>query len=222
MSEKTRNYLRIYANLNKENYSESEKESLVKTLIFIGETIFQQSDLRMDINGSGYGISKGDPLVKQATFWKKINQKGYKNLLGISASDKDETYQSQFNLWTPKDDFWCLDIEFFWQNANDFDHEKAQKIIETWLPITRIDYAYGYRADKKLTWNEWITKKSFWSSTSYIPKDEEVWQEKISEIPNGSIKKIYDFNVLNTAQMANVSLDNKQVSPLSENLTIVM
>ncbi|GET45544.1 hypothetical protein [Capnocytophaga felis] len=212
MNKKTQNYLRIYANINKEDYTETEKEALVKTLITIGEDIFEQTDLRMDINGSGYGISKGDPLVKQTTFWKKIDKKGYKNLFGISASHKDDySYRSQFNLWIQSYNFSRLDIEFFWKANDSFDHEKAKKIIEAYLPIARIDYAYGYLADKNLTWGEWITKESFWSSTSYIPKEEEIWEEQIGEIPNGKMKKMYAFNVLNQKQIENIQKEYKKL-----------
>ncbi|MFK8270550.1 hypothetical protein [Capnocytophaga stomatis] len=218
---KKQNYLRIYANIGKENYSENEKETLVKTLIAIGEEIFTQTDLRMDINGSGYGISKGDPLVKQQTFWKKIDKKGYKNLFGISTSHKDYyNYRSQFNLWMQSHNFFRLDIEFFWQANDNFDYEKAQKIIKTYLPIVRIDYAYGYLADKNLTWDEWITKESFWSSTSYIPKEEEIWQGQIGEILNGKIKKIYAFNVFNKAQSEKTSHENLNRIPLNDEIEI--
>ncbi|MFK8275682.1 hypothetical protein ACI76Y_08385 [Capnocytophaga cynodegmi] len=218
---KNQNYLRIYANIGKENYSENEKETLVKTLITIGEEIFSQTDLRMDIHGSGYGISKGDPLVKQQTFWKKIDKKGYKNLFGIGASHKDYySYRSQFNLWMQSHNFFRLDIEFFWQANDNFDYEKAQKIIEIYLPIVRIDYAYGYLADKNLSWDEWITKESFWSSTSYIPKEEEIWQGQIGEILNGKIKKIYAFNVFNKTQSKKTSHENLKRIPLNDEIEI--
>ena len=48
---KNRNFLRIYANLGKETYTEAEKELLVKTFIAIGEEIFGEKSLRFDIVG---------------------------------------------------------------------------------------------------------------------------------------------------------------------------
>ncbi len=219
---KNRNYLRIYANLGKETYTEAEKELLVKSFVAIGEEIFGEKHLRFDINGSGYGISKGDPLVMAKTFWSKIDKKGYKNFEGMSAHSKDEKFESQFSLILKLQNFSRFEAEFFWNGNTTYDNEKALQVVIFFQEMIVINYCYGYLADKNLTWNEWVVKKSFFSTSSYIPKTEKIWAGQIGDIPQGQIKKLYDFNVFNSKQIEKLDPTIAPTSkiPLSNGLEV--
>ncbi len=220
---KNRNYLRIYANLGKETYTEAEKELLVKSFVAIGEEIFGEKHLRFDINGAGYGISKGDPLVMAKTFWSKIDKKGYKNFEGMSAKNKDywqknEVFQSEFSLLLQSHNFFRFDADFFWKAEGKYDNETALKIVQHLENVININYAYGYLADECLTLSEWITERL----RTYFPKNEEIWAGQIGDIPQGQIKKLYDFNVFNTKQIEKLDPTTAPTSkiPLSNGLEV--
>ncbi|MDO4228898.1 MAG: hypothetical protein Q4C98_03725 [Capnocytophaga sp.] len=206
MSKSKYNYLRIYANMGKKSYDDSEKATLVKSLVEIAERFCTPNELRYDITGAGYGISKGSPYCMAKTFWDKLNKKGYQNMEGISIVHQDEmSFRLYCMLILNESDDSRLDMDIFWENQGSYDSENALKIAHELHNILKINYAYGYIGDKNLRSSEWVNKQTWFSSTSYIPKEIKAWEEKISDIPKGAYRPLFDFNILNINQIEKIT-----------------
>ncbi|MDR1285063.1 MAG: hypothetical protein LBJ88_02555 [Campylobacteraceae bacterium] len=80
--------------------------------------------------------------------------------------------------------------------------EDVINIINRYLKIMDIDYGYVFYLKEKQNWIiENNLKTSLFSVTSTIPKGYYEEREKLLEINNGFIPKIYKYNILNNAQI---------------------
>lgn len=212
-TKKKYNYLRIYANLGKKSYETTEKEILVRALVGIAENFYPLGDLRFDIAGAGYGISKSSPYCLAKTFWEKFNKKGYEKMEGITIVHQDDmSLRLHCLLISLEENHSRLDIDIFWENNGNYDHENALKIALKLCNILKINYAYGYICDEKLRSGEWVNKETWFSSTSYIPKEIQLWEEQIMNITKGAYRQLFDFNILNFKQIENISEPNTHFS----------
>jgi hypothetical protein len=219
MKKYEKNYLRIYANIGKAEYSEEEKKVMTELLIGIANNIFSHNELKYDISGSGYGISKGDAFVGQKTLKNKIDKKGYKNLFGFTVHSNDRNYKSGFSIYSSHLVVNRIDMYFSWPHK-DLIIDKAIEIIKMISEKLRIDYAYSYPDDKTLSEiGEERISYGFFSISSKIPKQEIEWNSKLSEISTGTIKKLYPFNVFNKKQQEGLSEihPEKQIDLSNEN-----
>jgi hypothetical protein len=197
-----KNYLRIFANINKAEYSEDEKKLLTELLISITKINFNCNKLKYDIEGSGYGISKGDGLIYEKSLNNKLNEKGYKNLSGFKVYSYDDSYKSAFSIFSNVNVLNRLDMYFSWP-YNDLESlEKTIEIIKSVSQKLKIDYAYAYPDDKTL-FEEGEGRINYIGRSSMlsIPEQELKWEDKFSEITTGTIKKLYPLNVFNKKQI---------------------
>lgn len=195
--------------MGKKSYDESEKASLTKSLVELAESYCPPSDLRFDIAGAGYGISKSSPYCMAKTFWDKFSKKGYKNMEGITIVHQDDmSFRLYCYLLLQQWNGFRLDIDIFWENNGIYDSENALKIVQKLSKTLDINYAYGYICDKNLRSGEWVNKETWFSSTSIIPKEIEAWEEQIKDIPNGAHRPLFDFNMLNIKQIEKLTEPN--------------
>jgi hypothetical protein len=206
MKKYEKNYLRIYANIGKAEYSEEEKKVMTELLIGIANNIFSHNELKYDISGSGYGISKGDGLIGEKSLKNKIDKKGYMNLFGLKVCSGDRSYKSGFFILPSAIDLKIMDIYFSWTYTNEESLQKANEIIKLISQKLKIAYAYAYSDDKTLLENgEGRITYGIFSIKVIIPEQERKWESKLHEIPSGTIKKLYPFNVFNKKQLEGLS-----------------
>jgi hypothetical protein len=80
--------------------------------------------------------------------------------------------------------------------------EDAINIVNRYLNIMDMDYGYVFYLKEKQNWIiENNLKTSLFSVTSTFPKSYHEEREKLLEINNGFIPKIYKYNILNNAQI---------------------
>ena len=208
--------------MGKTNYSDLEKEKLIHSLVKISETIFACTNLRFDINGSGYGISKASAMATRKTFDDKLQSKGYTKLEGISLMEKDSIYAATFDLWMKEFHGPRIEFSFNWDYQSDIQLAKAALVIHELLNIITINYAYAYPANQTLANSaEWTITDEDGCLLSFMSEEEEEWDNKIIEIPTGAYKKIYPFNVFNTEQMKHVNAESWGVKlSIAENITL--
>lgn len=206
-----KNYLRIYGNIKRTDYNDTDRKELVELVIGIANTL-GYIKLNYDISGQGYGISKGGPFLGEKAFNNRLDKKGYRQLEGISIFSKDHVYKSGFNLFLLPQHVNRLDMYFSWSSVGDEQLEKAIVILKKVAEQVKIDYAYAYPADKSL-WEdgEGKFKEHFLGGSSLtFPKEEQQWNQQMGLITDGTIKKLYPLNVFNKRQQEQLT----DVSPL--------
>lgn len=215
-----KNYLRVFLNIGKKEYSEEEKRNATELLIDIANNLCKDSKLKYDISGSGYGISKGDGFIGEKALKNKIDKKGYKNLYGFVVHSNDHSYKSGFFIYSNEYVLNRMDMYFSWPYEDSNSIDKTIEIIKVISKKLKIDYAYAYPDDKTLgEIGEYrITYYNF-STISRVPEQEHIWQDKLLEIPTGTIKKLYPFNLFNKNQIEGLSniVPQKQIKLHDEN-----
>ncbi|RYJ39081.1 hypothetical protein NU08_1919 [Flavobacterium anhuiense] len=197
-----KNYLRVFLNIGKKEYSEEEKKNATELLISIANTLCKDSKLKYHISGSGYGISKGDGFIGEKALKNKIDKKGYKNLFGFIVHSSDHRYKSGFSIFSNENVVNRMDMYFSWPYEESKSLERAIEIIILISKYLKIDYAYGYSDDKTLFENgEGRIKSYIFSSVLKVPEQERIWEDKLLQIPKGTIKKLYPINVFNKKQI---------------------
>lgn len=199
--------MRFYADIGTKEYNEKQKETLVKTLIEISKNLYPSSQFVFDIAGSGYGISKGTALSSLKTFYKRIEQKGFSRMKGMSVFHcVDNDYRPVCNIaFINRDNTPYISIDFFWEYSKSYDCEKALYIVNNLINIIHINYVYGFVCKENLMSQEGITRKGLFGSVAYIPNEIQAWDKQIVDIPNGVYRKLFDFNVFNTKQIENIA-----------------
>ncbi|MCV2485306.1 hypothetical protein OD917_10250 [Flavobacterium sp. SH_e] len=215
-----KNYLRIYIDIGKSEYSEDEKKSATELLIDIANNLCNDSKLKYDISGSGYGISKGDGFIGERSLKNKIESKGFKNLFGFTVHSNDHTYKSGFSIFSNEHVINRIDMYFSWPYEDFKSLDKAIQIIKMVSDKLKIDYAYAYSDDKTLFENgEGRIKTYIFSSILKVPEQERIWEDKLLEILKGTIKKLYPINVFNKRQIEGLGniQPEKQIEVSDEN-----
>ncbi|MHC0440340.1 hypothetical protein [Flavobacterium sp. 3-210] len=215
-----KNYLRVFLNIGKKEYSEEEKKNATELLISIANNLCKYSKLKYDISGSGYGISKGDGFIGEKSLKNKIERKGFKNLFGFTVHSNDHKYKSGFSIFSNEYVVNRIDMYFSWPYEDSKSLDKAVQIIKMVSEKLKIDYAYAYSDDKTLFENGEVRIKTYiFSSILKVPEQERIWEDKLLEILRGTIKKLYPINVFNKKQIE--GLDNinseKQIELSDEN-----
>ncbi|WP_338398728.1 hypothetical protein [Persicobacter psychrovividus] len=198
----TKNYLRIYANIDKVEYSDQEKSELINALKSIADEFYQKPKLAFDIRGSGYGISKGDETLGIKAFTNRLSQKGLSNLDGVSVQIKDKNYYSSFSIMTNEyQTLKRVDIEFNWQHEGEESLSFFNNILRSIVDVVSIEYAYCYPDNETLSESgEWRVKTTPLSITSYQTDSEKLWNSSMEQIKDGKIKKLYPINIFNERQ----------------------
>ncbi|MEO9532920.1 MAG: hypothetical protein ABJG68_15315 [Crocinitomicaceae bacterium] len=210
-SPKTCNYLKLYLNIGKDEYSEKEKEQLVNSFIPTLEEIFPSINLKYDIGGHGYGISKGDGYFGIKALRSKFEKKGYDNMYSVTCSALENKIQAGM-LFLParKSNFISFHI------VAPFEQCVNEKLIETVLrnynQICSVDYGYGYEVGKGFVGSvENYEKKGLFSTSLSVNPDQFEFENKLESALAGKIKKIYELNVFNKQQselLYSTGLDN--------------
>ena len=201
-----KNYLRIYANMGKGQYSEKDKEKISNRFIKIANDLNGFSKFKYDISGPGYGISKGSPYLGEKAFVGRIKNKGYSKLTGINIMSKENSYNSRFILMKWPNDMNWLDVCFSWPHLDDENLDVSIKILENFSEIIQINYAYAYPTHSDLyDLGERIMSKNIFSFSTKTSKPENLWKENIKNIKLGFIKKLYPVNVFNKSQRENLN-----------------
>ncbi len=201
-----KNYLRVYANIGRAEYSERDKRKLSEHFISLAKELYDSPILKYDITGPGYGISKGSPLLGQRAFDNRIKSKGYSKLDGLTIRAEAHAYSSMFLLLNNAHDPDRLEAYFSWPHAQDKALGQAVKIIRSLSKVMQIEYAYAYPTDNSLNdIGEWKNKKGIFSISLSMPESERIWDRHIREIKTGTIKKVYPINCFNWVQVSQVN-----------------
>ena len=196
-----KNYLRVYANLNRTQYSESEKESLVDVYLKITKNLYSSGKLKYDIFGTGFGISKGGPLLGEKAFNNKLSKKGCANLFGLYIFEEVKKFSSGFTLLTNRDSGNCIDSYFSWSYEEDKEAKKVEEILSQISKYITVQYGYSYSTDKTLIEAfESKTRKIFFFDSISINKNHRLWTNNVHTIEEGKIKELYQINLLNLDQ----------------------
>lgn len=218
-----KNYLRIYGNIGEAEYSEERKKELVELLVNIANELNDYPKLNFDINGIGYGISKGSPFLGERAFRDKIQDKGYSKLIGATIRSEKGEYNSCFNIITWSNDVNWLNLDFSWNYFDDINLNKSIMLLKRASKIIKIDYAYAYSSDSSLSDSgEWRVSKRLFTVSSKMPKKEILWNKNIGKIKSGLIKKLYPINLFNEEQKKNlvgVVLPEEEIK-LNDNITL--
>ena len=196
-----KNYLRVYANLNRIEYSEFEKEVLVDLYRNITNQLYHSAKLKYDIFGSGFGISKGGPLLGEKGFNTRLSKKGYGNLFGTYFYEEVKNFSSGFTLLTNRDSGNCVDSFFSWSYEEDKEVKKVEEIVSQISKYMDVQYGYAYSTDKRLIEAfESKTKNIFSVDSISINKSHRLWTNNLHKIEKGKIKELYQINLLSKVQ----------------------
>lgn len=198
----TKHYLRIYCNIGKSEYSETEKEQITNCFMQLPMLLFETINLKFDISGIGYGISKGGPLIGEKALRRKFEKKGFSKMDGFVAQSKQENYNSGFTTMIYQESNRYLDCYFSWPFSIPDPYIFVEQIVIQLLKVVKINYGYCYPTDDNhFDLGEGIIKNGLFSTTLSQPESEIKWSKNIYEITMGMIKKLYPINILNTTQI---------------------
>lgn len=197
----TKHLLRIYGNLGQSEYSSDEKMHISECFIATAKELLSTSDLKYNILGSGYGLSKGSPSFGEKAYRNKIAKKGFEAMWGMWVESRQLKYESNFILMTGQGSLSRFEGDFSWALETDPKGDLAIEILHRISKVCAIDYAYSYPASNHIILGEVHVKSGFLVSTAYKPKTEELWDENIGAISVGGIKELYPINFFNPAQL---------------------
>lgn len=197
----TKHYLRVYCNIGKSEYSETEKKNLVSSLLVIPNLLFEEPKLEFDIHGPGYEISKGSSIGKKALM-NRFEKKGYSKMYAFDVISEEQKFNSGILFMPNSTTLGFLDCHFSWPYSISNPQKFLIELINELSKFAHIEYGYCYPADDRLSdAGEGVVKAGLFSTTVSNPDSEILWRDKIEQIPTGIIKKLYPLNLLNSKQI---------------------
>lgn len=200
----TKNFLRVYANAGKVNYSSAEKQSITECLISLATSCLGKTKPKFDISGSGYGFSKGSSRIGEKSFRNRLKKKGFESMWGMTVGSDEANYDSSFILMSPAHPIQYMECSFYWSIGTEQNMDYCLDILKRISEIAEINYAYAYPAKENLMLGECYIKNGiFYSEIKRLPAVLK-WNKNWAESLDGKIRKLFPMNCFNAKQLENL------------------
>jgi hypothetical protein len=219
-----KDFTRVYANLDKANYSIQEKEQIFESFIQFSKQLFKDQKLTFDPDGKKLSLSKGSPSIGEKALRNRIDKFGIEDLTGLTIyTKKDYRFGAHISILQQigeRPDYIDLTIAKPLLDKKDYNHRLD--LFSSINKFVKIEYGYSYKALNYISLiGEGQYRRPFLYPIIQGPND--YWDDKIQFIKNGQIKRIYQFNCLNSIQLEqNKKLFHKFINIPDTDLTIAI
>lgn len=186
---------------------------VIKNVISLSIDSFFRNDIfnRIELN---YGIKRYKELT---VFLDEIDGgKGNLEIVDLIISSNKSSnkilYSNRLLNQVQKEDSGVIELDIC-SEFNDINKDIVYPFIEELVDVFPIDYGYVLPFENGMdVRSERIVKRSFWSSSVSVTKEDILRRDKSLSINDGFLPKLYPINVLNHSQLdflknSNISMD---------------